>query len=281
MEVSAMTTHEAAGGTYVEISREEFEDWLNKTGYKWERDRSKAGIYVVKLSPNVGIHISSSIGSRDTGLARGRASVKMKLVSLITGYTLNKKVQGRDHFKRTKGWRQTWKKGLDDFKGAYMKAKDWYDKLATIESRDEYKDEWLGKIEEIGGWETDRMLKDFHDKLEKGSVLSDKQEAAIERTKGRGAGPGRAPQEAPNEELLAKLRELWKRAKAAADRGDRDGEWTMGFAQNMGEKLKKGWRLTPNEKRKIDEKLKRYRVASMLAEGAIQRVASQFLARSL
>jgi len=274
-----MTRHEAVGGTYVEISREEFEDWLKSTGYKWERDRSTAGIYRVPLSPNVAIHISSSIGTRGTGLSRGRASVQMKLVSLINGRTLNKKAQGRSHLKRTKGWTQTWKKALDEFKSAYMKSKDFYDKIAEVEDRDAYKEKWLAEVESIPGWDGDRMLKDFHDKLEAGSILSNRQEGAIERAKTRGVG--KREEEAPEEDLVEKLRELWKRAKAAADRGDRDGEWTMGFAQNMGEKLKKGWRLTPNEKRKIDEKLKRYRIASVIASGAIQRVASQFLARSL
>ena len=262
--------HEAAG-TFVQISREQFEDWLKSTGFKWKRDTTKAGIYTVELSPNVGILISSSIGSRDDAMGRGRASVQMRLVSLVTGQTLNKKAQGKSHFKRTKGWKETWKKGLDEFKSAYMKAKDFYDKIATIKDRDQYKDKWLGVIEKINGWESNEFLKKQHDALTAGKIVSDKVEAALLRSKPAAApasGRGKA-----DEALVNLARQAWVAAKRAGQQRDLDFLTSLGkrFAQGTTEA-----ELSPGQLKWWGDIKRRYHLrAASLASAS--RVATEYL----
>lgn len=265
--------HEAAG-TYVQISRPEFESWLKSTGFKWTRDMSKAGIYTVDLSPNVGILISSSIGSRDDAMGRGRAAMQMRLVSTVTGQTLNKKAQGKSHFKRTTNWKTTWKKGLDEFKSAYMKAKDFYDKIATIKDRDQYKEKWLRVIEAVDGWAANDFLKKQHDALTAGKIVSDKVEAALLRSK-----PSRAtPVPGKVDEALVNLaRQAWVAAKRAGQQRDLDFLTSLGkrFAQGTTERD-----LSPGQLKWWGDIKRRYRLRAA-STVSTQRVASEYLTLNL
>lgn len=254
-----------SAGTYVQISRDEFEDWLKSTGYKWERDRTKAGIYRVFLSPDVAVHISSSIGSKDDAMGRGRASVQMRLISRHTGQTLNKKAQGKSHFKRTKGWKATWKKGLDTFKSAYMKAKDFYDKIAKIEDRKAWAESWMKEIESIPGWESNKFLKEQHEKLEAGKIISDKVEEAILRVKTRGGPKG--PTSRIDEDLLTAMRQAYVAAKKQNRQRDMD------FLQSVAEKVvKRGRPMTSGQEKWWEDIKRRYRIRL----GAM-RVATEYL----
>ena len=186
-------------GTYVQLSREEFEDWLNDEGYrgKWRIKPGRGGIYQIRLSDSVGIEINSTTGSGSEVMTRGAASMKCKLISLVTGRTLNKKAMGQSHFKRTVNWRQTWAKGLKRLKDAYVKSKDWYDTIAAIEDRDQYKQDMLALIESKTNWNTDRFLIDLHKKVSDGGVLTQRQIAAVERM---GAAPSETHDRMPSDD---------------------------------------------------------------------------------
>lgn len=190
-------------GTYVQLTREEFEDWLNDIGFrgKWEIKRGRGGVYWLHLSDTVAIEINSTTGRRDDVMERGRASMKCKLVSRVTGYTLNKRAIKQSHFKRTVNWRTTWNdKGIKPLKAVYVKSKDWYDTLGGIEDRDAYKADMLALIEAKPNWQNDSFLSSLHAKVEKGGILTNKQVAAIQRTTAPGAERTRpsTPETAPS-----------------------------------------------------------------------------------
>lgn len=253
-----------AVATYVQISREDFEGWLKSLPYKWERVSGKAGVYLVKLSDKVAVQVSSSIGSRDDAMGRGKGAIHMKLVSLINGRTLNKKAQGQSRFNRTKNWKTNLKKGVESFKSAYMKAKSFYDKLADNDPA-KHKDRWTKEIESIPNWESDKLLHSFHEQLGKGHMLSDKQESIIERAKRKAPAGGGAPD--PN--LLEKLREVYRRARA------RNDDWTLKFIESVGKQIKGGRALSPKQQKVVEDKLQQYRVAAMRTK-----VASLYLYRN-
>lgn len=116
--------------SYTQITRTELEDWLSQSGYDWIRNPNAAGIYFVNLSDEVAVKISSTIGSRDDAMGRGRASMNMMLVSRVNGRCLNRKARDRKHFKRTSGWRSTWTEGLIHWEGVFNKCPDFYNRVA-------------------------------------------------------------------------------------------------------------------------------------------------------
>lgn len=257
-----------AAATYVEISREEFESWLDSLHHKWERVANKAGVYVVQLSESVGVHVSSSIGSANVGMGRGDAAVHMKLISTVTGKTLNKKALGQSRFNRTTNWRVNWKKGIESFNSAYMKAKDFYDKIAVVD-KDSYVEKWTEEVESIPNWESDTMLKSFHDQLAKGNILSDKQEKVIEMKKKRDSVQPSQPSSssAPvDEDFLQKLREAYKRARARSD------DWTMQFLTSIANQVKSGRGLSSKQQQIVEDKLRIYRVAHMESVSEVTRL---------
>jgi hypothetical protein len=238
--------------TYVPISREDFEQWLDSLGHKWRRAPGKEGVYLVELSPDVGVHVSSSVGSQDMAMGRARGAMYMRLVSLKNGRTLNKKDVGQSKFYRTEGWRETLRKAFDRLKQAYMKAKAFYDKLATVDP-DSYKADTLALIEEVPGWESDALLRDFHDRVDKGGILSTKQEQLIHDAKAK-AKRGEA-----DAGLLDRMRQLWSAAK---HRGD---QWTMDFVKSLGDQIKARRTLSDRQRTILTEKFTQYRIASALS----------------
>lgn len=254
-----------AAAEYVNISRDEFEDWLDSWARgKWVRKDSTAGIYNVELSDNVAIQISSSIGSRGEVLNRGNASMKMKLVSTVNNYTLNKKAQGQKYFTRTENWRDNMMKGIKRMKQAYMKASSFYDALAEIDDRDKYQRDMLKMLEGIEGWESNGMLSDFHSKLSDGKILTLKQRSALERIAEAGLrgrsdktpeGGGRSVRlTREQEEFLERLRDLFRAAKRSNDK------WTMDFVSSIGPHLKGGGSLSNKQKKVLGDKLRKYGV---------------------
>jgi hypothetical protein len=258
---------------YVRITREEFEDWLNSLPWKWSRKQSRQGIYYVHFSRNVGCAVSATIGRDDNAVGRARGSMSLTLVSLVTGETLNRKDKDRKHFQRTKNWRVTWADGIKHWLGVYQSNAGFYEKIAPVSraDRENAGKEMQKRIEAIPDWDKDRMLASFHEQASRGSLLSDKQIAIIERAE---QPPQRAPAAPPpaagrgDDPILNKLRLLYSAARRAGD------DWTMQFAQSLGEQIKRGRNLSPKQVSLMDDKFHRYRIAS------IQRLAATYLARS-
>lgn len=256
-------------GTYVQISREEIEAWLDGLKWRWSRVAGKAGIYLIHLSDNVAVKLSSTIGTRDDAMGKGRASMGLSLVSRVTDNLLNRRAKDRKHFKRTTNWRKTWVDGIAHWEGVYTKAKTFYDTIASIVDRDKYKADLISKIESRSDWASDSILADFHDKLSRDGVLMPKQVALLERlAKGGGTSAPAAPVEDDlTEQRLEDLRAIFRAARRQGD------QWTMDFAQSVADQIKRGRDPSPKQRDIIRDKMQRYRLASSA------RVAARFLAR--
>ena len=254
-----------AGGTYVQLTREEFEEWLNDHGFrgKWKRHDRYGGVYLLDLSDKCAISINSTTGTSSSVKERGRASMKMRLVSKITGKTMlgPPKLMGKSHFKRTLNWRDTWGKGLDRAKQVYNKSRSFYDAIAEIEDRDEYKQEMLALIESKAGWQSNDFLRSLHDKVSGGGVLTSKQKAAIERQRPAQKDPTPAepavatPAPVPDsrtEEQLERLRDLYREARKARD------NWTLDFTKSIAEVVKNGGSMSTRRKEVLKDKLEQY-----------------------
>jgi hypothetical protein len=244
-----------SAGTYVQITRQEFEDWLDSIGFrgKWQIKSSTGGVYQLFLSPTVMIEINSTTGSSSSVRSRGQASMSLRLVSRITGKTLNRKAMGQRYFARTTNWRKNWEKGVDRMKATYEASKGWYDQIAKIADRDKYKTSMLAKIESVPNWSDDGFLSSLHERVKKGGVLTDRQEEALDRTlRRRPEEAEEAPQpEAPAYDLKM-LRELYRRARASND------DWTVRFVGNIGQKIKGRTSLSDRQREVLDDKLRQY-----------------------
>ena len=235
--------------SYVQLTRNEFEDWLGDIGFRgqWKLKPGKGGVYQLFLSPTVTIEINSTTGSGDAVMERGQASMSLRLVSRIHGRTLNKKAMGQSHFARTINWRDNWKKGVDRMRDAYIKAKDFYDNLASIKDYDAYQKDLLALIEGKPHWKQNKFLTDLHDRLQRGGVLTPKQREALERPAAREAPMVEDPR-------LVALREVYVQARRAGD------EWTMQFTMSLAQQLKAGRSLSPKQEQIIADKARRYQV---------------------
>jgi hypothetical protein len=236
---------------YVPISREDFEEWLDSLHHKWTRVQGKAGTYLIELSKDVAVHVSSSVGNADMAMDRAKGAMYIRLVSSFNGRTLNKKDVGQSKFYRTQGWRETLKKAVERLRQAYMKSKAFYDKLATINS-ESYKEEVMQQIETVPGWERDALLRDFHDRVERGGILSDAQEGVI--TKAVAKAEGQA-QNNDAVDLLQRMRDLYKAAREHQD------VWTMNFTESLAKQLEARRALSDRQRNVLDDKFMHYRIA--------------------
>jgi hypothetical protein len=250
---------EAMAGTYVQITRQEFEDWLDSIGFrgKWQVKPGRGGVYQLSLSPTVMIEINSTTGSQAQVRGRGQASMSLRLVSRVTGKTLNRKAMGQSHFARTINWRQNWAKGVDRMKATYEASKAWYDQIAKIADRDQYKADTLAKIESIPNWSQDGFLGSLHDRVNGGGVLTERQESALDRvirqhSRSTPEAPPQQPAESAPSYDLEMLRELYRRARANGDR------WTVGFVGDLGQKIKAGRPLSDRQREVLDDKIEQY-----------------------
>tara|TARA_Y100000310_G_scaffold345479_1_gene465460 strand:+ start:361 stop:1902 length:1542 start_codon:yes stop_codon:yes gene_type:complete len=279
-----------AGERYVEISREDIEDWLRSLPHKWSRKQGRAGIYYVHFSNLVGVSVSTTIGNADRAMARAKGSMSLSLVSLVTGKVLNKKAKDRSHFQRTTNWRKTWTGGVKHWHGVYNQMAGFYEKIAPIEDRRKYKADMLARIEAISGWEQDRMLSSFHDQVDRNSVLSDTQVNSIQQAE-RGGGRGAPAAPAPTTPApaydgsywLDKARDLYREARRGGN------NFGMGLSKSMGELFKAG-RRDPSEKqwRSFLNLLDQFRIqidesevpAAITKRMAAGRVARMYLAKA-
>jgi len=242
--------------TYTQISRSEFEDWLDAIGYrgKWAIKQNTGGVYWIHLSDFVAVEINSTTGSSDAVMERGEASMSLRLVSRVSGRVLNKKAMGQSHFARTLGWKKNWKTGVERMVEAYVKSKDFYDKIASVADLHEYKLNWLREIERVPTWKNINFLVDLHDKVNDGGVLSDKQEAAIRKMVDEVPTPQETPATPEEHPLVAPLRLIYAAARREND------QWTMTFTQSVAGQIKAGRQLSEAQLRIVIDKARIYRV---------------------
>lgn len=259
--------------TYVQLDRDDIEDWLTSNGWDWDRKSGTAGIYLLNLSPNVAIHFSSTVGSSSSARGHARASANMKLVSKITGRTLNKKAKGQSRFHRTTNWAKNWQAGLMRLKAAYEKATSFYEAIAEIKDRDAYKAEMLERIEAFPNWSQNDFLSSLHNRVSGNGVLSLKQKAALERMESR-RRPAPAPKppsgsDDQSEALLADLRALWVAVPEERD-------WIKDLAAQV--KRGRGW--SPAQGRKVDQLLRanRREVERARRDPRLRQASAAFLA---
>lgn len=248
-------------GTYVQISRNELEEWLDSLPLKgrWHLKPGRAGVYFLPLSDTVAVQLNSTIGSADDAMGRGQASMHLSLVSLVTGQILNKKAQGQSHFNRTLNWRKTWRVGFDRLKDTYLKSQGFYDTIARIENREDYKQGILERIEKTPGWEGDSFISDLHSRVLKGGILTAKQEEALDRALAqlKRQDPAKDMDPGVDQELLRRMRLLYQKADQDNDR------WLMEFLTSVGQRVKRGDPLSDRQQEVLDKNFSRHRVASL------------------
>ncbi len=230
--------------TYVEISREDFEQWLHSLGKPWTREPGKAGIYFVHLSDRVGVKISSSIGSAGSAMERAAASIDLVLVSLVTGKTLNRRGAEQSRYHRTQGWRDNLRRGVQHWASVYEEAREFYDRIAPIADRQKYKDEHIRVIDHVPGHEQDDVLARIRKRLVEGGVLSDPEEAVIKVAQGLSADQVK---------FLGRLDQL--RQKAAND------HQTAILVAQVRQQVWSGHPLSDEVKRHLAQALQRYQVS--------------------
>lgn len=231
---------------YVRINRTEFEAWLSTQG-TWGLKAGCGGVYLLHLNDKVAVEINSTTGHQDRVMGKGRASITMRLVSRLTGQTLNQKAVGQSHFKRTTNWRANLEHGIARLEEAYLKSMSWYNRIAEIPDREAYRTETLRSIERIPSWDTDRLLSIFHARVCNGDVLTPKQEAVISS---RTNAPCR-------ESDVEHLRELYRRARKHQD------NWTMDFVTSVAQRIKSGQSLSSKQRGILGKKLNAYKMSSL------------------
>jgi len=177
-----------AATTYVDISREEFEDWVadatRAVGKKWDVKPGTRGVYRIHLSKGVCIEVGSSQAQSGKSVGYAKGSMQMRLVSLLTGRTLNKKAQGKSHFKRTKNWRTTLLKAAKAFKSTYLDSQPFYEALAEIgpsrADKEKYTSTILTAIDQVPGWDGDDDLRRYYYKVQRGGVLTLREKTDME-----------------------------------------------------------------------------------------------------
>lgn len=243
------------GTTYDQFTREAFEEWLNTIAMDWNPKPRTAGVYQLPLSSNVAIEVSSSLTGRDSVVNYAKASMQLRLVSLVTGQVLNKKAQGQSHFKRTKGWRDSLKAGVFRMRDAYRKSESFYEAIAEITDREAYQKELTEKIESVPGWQQNDFLADMFSRLVGGGVLTTKQKDAVLRVVDRPAPSAPAAPQV-DEDFIQRLRGLYAAARRAGD------QWLMEFAKSVAEQAKAGRRLSEKQIQTLERGFERHRVAS-------------------
>lgn len=205
--------------TYVEISREEFEQWLaslSSHGSKgWSRVPAKAGLYLVHLSDLVSILVSSSIGGSDAVVAKDKGAMSMRLVARDNYARVLNRAAVDQRFYRTTNWRTTLlKKGITQFRDTYLSGKEFYDHIAEVRDLVAYQKDWLATLDQIPGADHDTLLTSLRGQLEQGKILSLKQEAIITKNLAeRAAQPADVRPKlptSPSPDLVKKVESLYQ-----------------------------------------------------------------------
>jgi len=266
--------------TYVDITREQIEGWLNTLQLhgRWEQKPGTAGMYLLPVSDAVNVLFSSTLKGTSQSMGHGRASAGFRLVSAITGKALNNKAMDKSHLKRTQNWQKTWKASFDQVRKVYLNSKEWYDNIAAIENRDEYKRDLLDRLKILSEGttypKTQEMLESFAARVQQGGVLSVKQMAVVERVEAdrQRSISSEPPQVAETkaelaygsdterESLLARMRKLWVEAKRVRDKR------LMGQLETIADKVKRHSSLSSGEENIILSGFTKYRIACQMRE---------------
>lgn len=255
-----MGTEHTAAGTYVQISRDDLEAWLDTVG-KWSRFGKTAGIYLIHLSERVAVKLSSTIGTQNDAMGRGQASMNLALVSRVTDNILNRKAMDQSHFNRTSGWVKTWKVGVKRMQDAYLASADFYEAIAVIQDRETYKRDLLSRIEKIEDWKQNRVLTNLHGRVSNNGVLVARDEEALSREEVEAEEAKNTPV-ITTESRLEVLRSLYVGARANQD------QWTMEFTKSIADQLKLKRPLSPKQADIIKDKLTSYRILTPTGEPA-------------
>lgn len=159
--------------SYVNISNQEIESWLDLNYGSWSKDRRFAGIYLINLSDKIAVKLSSTQTSAGTNKARGKASMNLSLISRVNGHVLNRIARDRKYFQRTLNWRSTWKKGIDHWVKVYKDNSSFYEKISD---RNAYKTKWLLVIDSLPMGGSNQKVIEYRDQLEGGGILWENQE---------------------------------------------------------------------------------------------------------
>jgi len=234
-------------GTFVRLTRDDLEDWLDLTEWKnkWSRKEGKVGVYRLPLSDTVAVELFTTLSRQDDVMGLGMASMKLRLMSLVTDQTLNRKAMGQAHFKRTTGWQKTWLVGIERMKAAYLGSAGFYDLIATVENRDAYKAETLARIEKVPNWAANIALKAYHNQVTGGGILNAVQENTLAKALDRPP---------VDEALLERTRNLYRAARKVNDK------WTMDFAESIGNAIKASANLSQKQQSILTDKFRIYKV---------------------
>jgi len=237
--------------SYTQITRQEFEQWLFWECPQATRSKDHAGVYLIPVSQAVGVYLSSSVGNSDKAMGRGYGACHIKLVSLITGRTLNRKGLQQTRYNRTTGWKKNWLEGIAKMVSAYNEHADFYERMA-IESQKDYAAE---RIAWIDANPASPFLLSLKDQLQDGRWLTAKQEEALDKFRNR--DPRKSGTKLRECDLEA-LRDLYAKARAAGD------DWTRSFVGNVGIKAKQGDPVSRRQLEVLNEKLSRYEIAHQI-----------------
>lgn len=260
MESDERNWRMSMASTYVQISRDDLEEWLKTFNLhdKAYRVPGKAGVYMLPFSETVACKLLSTIGTSDDAMGRGMASMQLALVSRVTGQTVNKKAQGQSHFARTTNWKKNWAEGVERMRDAYTKSAGFYDALASIKDRGAYKSEIIEAIQSVPNWQNNNTLSGFHTTISKDGILTFKQidlmDSIIDQETKKPPEPQKPVGEDP---VIAVMRDLYVKARAVND------DWTMNWVKDVANQVKSGRPLTQNQRALIDKKRDVYKVAAM------------------
>jgi len=241
------------------------------------------------------IEIQSTLTGLEEAKSYAKASMQMRLVSLMTGRVLNRKAQGKSHFKRTKNWRKNLHAGVKAFKTVYEDSAGFYDSLAELKpgkaGNQEYLTEMLAKIESYPGWVDNSDLSFFHKRVKGGGILTLPQKSELEAILASPAPvkpptpvapapkvqiPAQEPAQAlspdfseEDEVFLARLRKLWVSANRSND------NWYMNISADIGKKMKSGrmsyMDLTQRQLANLEKGFKTYRIASKVEPSRVRK----------
>ena len=258
-------------GTYVQITREEMETFLQrmaqKFGTRMQRDTNYEGIYRVPFSQNVALKISTSVGSKNEVVGRGKGAIHLSLVSLVNGKPLATKKMtdyiGQTRVNRTSGWERSLDKAIQKAHAAYLEKKNFFEQIALGEEAKEVVDkDLLSRIENFPNWKSNTFLKSLHDQISRGKILSEKQQTALDRALSTQPKNPSSNQNERNEEDYQMLRDLyvWVRNQKFPN-----WERNLEFIQSVGEQVSKGRDLSPKQREVINNIKRRTRASKVAA----------------
>lgn len=246
--------------TYVNIGRQEFEDWLFELCPVFERVEDAQGVYLVPLSPYVAVKISATLSSSDRTTRRGHGRCRMRLVARHRGHDLRGPEKGTRVSNRTKGWRRNWARHLRELIDVFKRHRDRYHEMAS-RSQEDYAAEWVARIESVPGWRDFDILVDLRRVLGTGMWLTSRQEAAVWKFLGpkgsRGPGP-RTPQKIDPKDADKIARALEQLVAEAEQAGD---SWTATFATSVLKRVDGGRAPTTRQRSTMIEKFKKYGIS--------------------